>query len=212
VTDTGEGMPPEVRDKIFEPFFTTKGPGKGTGLGLSMVFGFIKQSGGHINVYSEPARGTTFRLYFPIAANEADRSAEQPAAQENRSKPSGETILVVEDNPGLLRVVVKQLTDLGYRVLEADTARKALEILDSGQSIDLLFTDVVMPGGMDGCELAQETLSRRPGAKVLLTSGFPGTCLAEAEGFSGDIRLLSKPYRKDDLTRVLREVLEARPA
>ena len=213
VTDTGEGMAPEVRDKIFEPFFTTKGPGKGTGLGLSMVFGFIKQSGGHINVYSEPGRGTTFRLYFRIAVPAVDQDAsEQPAAQDSKDKSAGETILVVEDNPGLRRVVVKQLTDLGYRVIEADTARKALEVLDSGQPIDLLFTDVVMPGGMDGCELAQETMKRRPGARVLLTSGFPGTCLSETEGFGTDICLLSKPYRKDELTRTVRAVLEGRSA
>jgi PAS domain S-box-containing protein len=213
VTDTGDGMPPEVCDKIFEPFFTTKAPGKGTGLGLSMVFGFIKQSGGHINVYSEPGHGTTFRLYFPILTPAVEQNgSEQDPTQGCRPKSSGETILVVEDNAGLLRVVVKQLTDLGYRVLEANTAHKALEILDGEQVIDLLFTDVVMPGGMDGCELAQEVLKRRPDAKVLLTSGFPGTCLAETEGFGGDMRLLSKPYRKDDLTRVVREVLEEKAA
>ena len=206
-------MPPEVCDKIFEPFFTTKAPGKGTGLGLSMVFGFIKQSGGHINVYSEPGHGTTFRLYFPILTPAVEQNgSEQDPTQGCRPKSSGETILVVEDNAGLLRVVVKQLTDLGYRVLEANTAHKALEILDGEQVIDLLFTDVVMPGGMDGCELAQEVLKRRPDAKVLLTSGFPGTCLAETEGFGGDMRLLSKPYRKDDLTRVVREVLEEKAA
>jgi CheY-like chemotaxis protein len=208
VSDTGEGMPPEIREKIFEPFFTTKGPGKGTGLGLSMVFGFIKQSGGHINVYSEPGRGTTFRLYFRAAVPGTAQESSEPPAQESNAKGRGEAILVVEDNVSLLRIVVKQLTDLGYRVIEADTARKALEVLDSGQAVDLLFPDVVMPGGMDGCELAREMIKRRPSAKVLLTSGFPGTCLTEAEGLEAGIRLLSKPYRKEVLTRTVRAVLE----
>jgi CheY-like chemotaxis protein len=210
VTDTGEGMPAEVRDRIFEPFFTTKGPGKGTGLGLSMVFGFIKQSGGHINVYSEPGRDTTFRLYFHMSVpGSAQDSSERPAPQESIHKGEGETILVVEDNPSLLRIVVKQLTDLGYRVLEAVTAKKAIEVLDSGQPVDLLFTDVVMPDGMDGYELAREAITRRPGAKVLLTSGFPGTSLVEVEGLGEAVRLLSKPYRKEELTRTVRAVLHA---
>jgi PAS domain S-box-containing protein len=213
VTDTGEGMPAEVRERIFEPFFTTKSPGKGTGLGLSMVFGFIKQSGGHINVYSEPGRGTSFRLYFRMSMpGAAQEGSEQPVLQESTDKGEGETILVVEDNPDLLRVVVKQLTDLGYRVLQAGTARKAIEVLDSGQPVDLLFSDVVMPGGMDGCELARETLMRRPGASVLLTSGFPGASLVEAEGLGAGVRLLGKPYRKEELMRAIRAALEPRSA
>src|SRR6185436_8542153 len=117
----------------------------------------------------------------------AQESGDQPGPHEGKNKGAGETILVVEDNPGLLRIVVKQLTGLGYRVLEADTARKALEVLESGQPVDLLFTDVVMPGGMDGCELAREMIARRPNAKVLLTSGFPGTSLGEAEGLGAGI-------------------------
>src|SRR5262249_27719136 len=160
---------------------------------------------GHINVYSELGRGTTFRLYFPVSAPGAIQEGNgQSAAQESAAKGEGETILVVEDNPSLLRIVVKQLTDLGYRVLQAETARKALDALNSGQPIALLFTDVVMPGGMDGCELAREAIALRPSAKVLLTSGFPGTSLDGMDDLGEGIRLLSKPYRKEELTRTVR--------
>jgi PAS domain S-box-containing protein len=206
VSDSGQGMTPEVAARIFEPFYTTKAPGKGTGLGLSMVFGFMKQSGGHINVYSEPGRGTTFRLYLkPATASAAVEDVESPPLQ----PPAGadETVLVVEDNAQLRGIVVKQLSGLGFRVLEVDNAKHALEILSLKGKVDLLFTDVVLPGDMDGCALAREVISRSPQSKVLLTSGFPGARLTDMKGLGTSVRLLSKPYRRDDLARTVRDVL-----
>jgi PAS domain S-box-containing protein len=205
VSDSGTGMPPDVLSRIFEPFFTTKEQGKGTGLGLSMVFGFMKQSGGHVTVYSEPGRGTTFRLYLP-------RHREKAAVQEERSEqtvpPGGsETILVVEDNAGLRRIVMRQLRDAGYRVLEAADAEAAMEIIDSSEPIDLLLTDIVMPGAMDGRDLARVAVARRPDVRTLLTSGFPDARWT-ASGSHTEGRLLGKPYRKEELRRVVREVLD----
>jgi PAS domain S-box-containing protein len=205
VSDTGSGIPPEVLERVFEPFFTTKEPGRGTGLGLSMVFGFIKQSRGHISVYSEIGKGTTFRLYLPrdmagAVAIDAGRAAPAAAGGE-------EAILVVEDNEGIRRVVKRQLTALGYRVLETDDAAAALEILVA-ERIALLFTDVVMPGSMDGVELAQTAMARWPELKVILTSGFPETRLnGDGDPLAG-LRLLTKPYRRDDLARAVRDILD----
>jgi PAS domain S-box-containing protein len=206
VSDTGTGIAPEALNHIFEPFFTTKEQGKGTGLGLSMVFGFVKQSAGHINVYSEVGHGTTFRLYLPCATTAAD----SPEAIAVSEKGGHETILAVEDNEGLRRVVVRQLGDLGYRVLEAEDGNAAFKILES-KPVDLLFTDIMMPGGMSGYDLAQRATSRWQALKVLLTSGFPETRL-NGNGNGGStvkMQLLTKPYRKDDLARALRKVLDA---
>lgn len=206
ITDTGTGMAPEVQQRAFEPFFTTKEPGKGTGLGLSMVFGFMKQSGGHINVYSEPGVGTTFRLYLrPAEGSEIMHTAE---ASPSHIEHGGETILLVEDSSSLRRVVSRQLTELGYRLLEAAAAAAALEILGSGAPVDLLMTDIVMPGGVDGLDLAREAMTRRPGIKILLTSGFPEDRLDREIGSLRQLRLLSKPYRRRDLARTVREVLD----
>jgi len=210
VTDTGTGMPPEVAERIFEPFFTTKDLGKGTGLGLSMIFGFMKQSGGHVSVYSEPGIGTTFRLYFP-RGDEA--GASEPAAPEAAApapRPAGnELVLVVEDNESLRRVVLLQLASLGYRTLEADGPEQALALLETTR-VDLLFTDIVMPGGMDGTDLARSAMARWPGLKAILTSGFPDARIAGDFGPIGaQVRLINKPYRKADLGRLLREVLDA---
>ncbi len=204
VSDTGTGMPPEVLARIFEPFFTTKSPGEGTGLGLSMVFGFMKQSGGHINVYSEPGVGTTFRLYLPRApeSSEVDKGIEI----EQEPHGSGEIVLAVEDNASLRRIVVRQLRELGYNVLEAENATAALAILER-EHVDLLFSDVVMPGELSGLELARTALERWPQVRVLLTSGFPGTKIAGSLGAAASARLLSKPYRKLDLARSIRSVL-----
>ncbi len=208
VTDTGAGMPPEIKNRIFEPFFSTKGE-RGTGLGLSMVFGFIKQSGGHISVYSEVGVGTTFRLYLPCTndAEEARIAAVRPGGP---LAGRGETVLAVEDNLALRRLVVRQLGGFGYRVLEAGTGAEALEILNTGK-IDLLFTDVVMPGGSDGFELAETAARRWPDIKVILTSGFPLTRFNEDFGGRA-MRLLSKPYRKDALARLIREALDGADA
>ena len=205
VTDGGTGMPPEIVERIFEPFYTTKEPGKGTGLGLSMVFGFLKQSGGHVAVYSEVGRGTTFRLYLPRAEGDAPEAGEQPVSM--NAQGAGERVLAVEDNPGLRRIVMRQLRQLGYRPIEADGAATALDILES-QPIDLLFTDVVMPGPIDGIALARQAIDRWPKIKVVLTSGFPGTQLDDQLAPAGtSVRLLSKPYRAQDLAVVLREAL-----
>ncbi len=204
VGDTGTGMPPEVASRIFEPFYTTKEPGKGTGLGLSMIFGFMKQSGGHINVYSEVGIGTIFRLYLPraeIGEAVAEDSMPQPVVRGN-----GETVLAVEDNAGLRRVVVRQLGELGYRVIEAEDPQAALEILKD-TAVDLLFTDIVMPGGTSGYELARMVQSRWPTVKVVLTSGFPQNKI-NSDGEHRNFRLLSKPYRREDLGRAIREAFD----
>lgn len=207
VSDTGAGMTPEVMSHIFEPFFTTKAEGRGTGLGLSMVFGFMKQSGGHINVYSELGHGTTIRLYLPRAGAQAQTIEKVETA--HRARGGGERVLAVEDNAAMRRVVVRQLTELGYEVIEAQSAAAAIAVLES-QTIDLLFTDIVMPGDIDGFELARRAIARWPKVKIVLTSGFPETRLNGDRGaMAAEMRLLSKPYRKDDLARVLREALDS---
>jgi two-component system cell cycle sensor histidine kinase/response regulator CckA len=204
ITDTGAGIPSALKHRIFEPFFTTKPPERGTGLGLSMVFGFIKQSGGHIDVYSEPGIGTTFRLYLPrsdAAATEVPVS-ETPAVAEN-AFGTGQTILVVEDDNDLRFVVVRQIMRLGYRVLEATTAAAALAVMEC-EPVDLLFTDVVMPGGTNGFELMRRVREQWPETKVLLTSGFPeGTPNGNVGAPSTTARVLAKPYLREELAQAL---------
>jgi signal transduction histidine kinase len=206
VSDTGIGMSPEVAEKIFDPFFTTKGRGEGTGLGLSMVFGFMRQSDGHINVYSEPGAGTTFRLYLP-RDREADEPTERQAAAAETAG-GGEMVLVVEDNPALRRVVVLQLTTLGYRIREVENAAAALAILEGNEPIDLLFADVVMPGKLDGYDLTRIVRERWPRIKVVLTSGFTGS---HGDRDAAGVPLLTKPYRRDDLARILSGALGRNP-
>ncbi len=208
VADDGIGMSPDVLARIFEPFFTTKHVDKGTGLGLSMVFGFVHQSGGHIEVYSEVGTGAVFRLYLPRTL------AAAPAVTEPLDTPcdprgDGVSVLVVEDNAGLRRMAMRQLRELGYQPIEADCATAALAVL-ADQPIDLLFTDVIMPGGMSGVELAERALALRPGLRVLLTSGYPRS-MADRGGRCADGRplpMLQKPYRKGELARTLRGVLD----
>jgi PAS domain S-box-containing protein len=206
VSDTGSGMTQEVVDRIFEPFFTTKSRDKGTGLGLSMVFGFIKQSGGHISVYSEPGIGTTFRLFMPRMTEDASAYEEDSVVPLAAGK--GETVLVVEDNAALRRVVARQLGELGYRVLAAENASAGLQLMEQ-QSIDLLLTDVVMPGGVNGRELARRARQRWPGIKVIFTSGFSEARLnGDAGPLSSFTPLLGKPYRKEELASAAREALD----
>ena len=206
VSDTGIGMSPDVLAKVFEPFFTTKGRGEGTGLGLSMVFGFVKQSGGHINVYSEVGVGTTFRLYLPRDCGDAEPNVDTGVTDTPRGR--GERVLVVEDNPALRRLVVRQLGQLGYRVDGVENAAAALRQLEEIGDVDLVFTDVVMAGKVDGHDLARVVLARWPAIRVVMTSGFPDP---EASGRglpAPNVHLLSKPYLKEELARVLREVLD----
>jgi len=206
VSDTGTGMAQAVINRIFEPFFTTKSRDKGTGLGLSMVFGFIKQSGGHISVYSEPGIGTTFRLFLPRATEHVSIVEEITAPPLVHGR--GETVLVVEDNAALRRVVMRQLGELGYRVLEAANAAAGLRLMEK-ESIDLLLTDIVMPGGTDGRELARRARQRWPSIKVVFTSGFSEMRLnGDAGLLSSCMPLLSKPYRKEELASAAREALD----
>jgi PAS domain S-box-containing protein len=209
ISDTGQGMAPEIVERIFEPFYTTKGVGKGTGLGLSMVFGFLKQSAGHISVYSEPGLGTTFRLYLQPtpSGSPANVVVEAPPLQPDYENE--QTVLVVEDNSSLRTVVVKQLEVIGLRVLEAENAQVALEVLKHEPWVDLVFTDVVLPGNMDGYALARAIKEGYPKLKIVMTSGFPGMRFNETTLANG-LPLLSKPYRKQDLVRMVREVLDER--
>ena len=207
ISDTGQGMAPEIVERIFEPFYTTKGVGKGTGLGLSMVFGFLKQSAGHISVYSEPGLGTTFRLYLQPSQSSSQTkvAVEAPSLQPHYRNEA--TVLVVEDNSSLRSVVVRQLEVIGLRVLEAENAQMALDVLKAEPGIDLVFTDVVLPGNMDGYALARAIKESYPNLKIIMTSGFPGMRFNETKLANG-LPLLSKPYRKQDLVRMVREVLD----
>ncbi len=205
VSDTGGGMSSETMSRIFEPFFTTKEPGKGAGLGLSMVFGFVRQSGGHVSVYSEPGQGTSFRLYLPGACGETTRLEGTQGRMTGQG--GNETVLLVEDDSGMRRIVMRQLRELGYRTIECDHAAAALEIMRH-QSVDLLLTDIVMPGRLDGIELARLVRERWPTTKVVLTSGFPQARVDNGGGLLGQLRLLTKPYRKDELAAALRAALD----
>jgi two-component system, cell cycle sensor histidine kinase and response regulator CckA len=205
VSDNGSGIAPEILEKVFDPFFTTKEPGHGTGLGLSMVYGFAKQSGGHVKIYSEAGHGTTVRLYLP-RAGDGQRADPRPAKP--REVLTGDSrILVVEDSAEVRRVAVNHLLAFGYSVVEASNAAEALERLVADQSIDLLFTDVIMPGGLSGPDLARKARRLRPNIKVLFTSGYAETAVGGTV-LTGS--LLSKPYRKEELARKLREVLEGK--
>jgi PAS domain S-box-containing protein len=205
VSDTGTGIPPEILARVFEPFFTTKPPGKGTGLGLSMVYGFVKQSHGYATIDSKLGHGTTIHLYLPRASLPAP-TMDVAVPEIVEAAPSEATILVVEDKAEVRDVVVKQLIALNYRVVEAGSAAAALAILRTRQRVDLLFTDVIMPGGMSGIELAHEAKKLRPGLKLLLTSGFSEASLLGRSGLDDGWNLLGKPYRKRDLARRIRDL------
>ncbi|MBY6265509.1 response regulator [Azospirillum sp. 412522] len=207
VTDTGSGMPPEVQERAFDPFFTTKPEGHGTGLGLSMVYGFVKQSGGHVKIYSEMGHGTTIRLYLPRSQEAEDL----PVAVDATSVGGGsETVLVVEDDEEVRHTVVAMLTDLEYRVLQARDAQSALAILESGVPIDLLFTDVVMPGPLRSPELARKAKERFPHLAVLFTSGYTQNAIVHGGRLDPGVELLSKPYSREVLARKIRQVLNGR--
>jgi PAS domain S-box-containing protein len=210
VTDTGEGMPKEVLDRVFEPFFTTKEVGKGSGLGLSMVYGFVKQSNGHVAIYSEPGLGTTVRMYLPVRAADLPTRPERNQREASQMTAGGaETILVVEDDPFVRTYAVRCLQSLGYAVIAAVDGNDALQKLGTDAHIDVLFTDIVMPGGINGWELADRAQQARPRLPVLLTSGYALETLIKHGRASGESVILTKPYRKADLARRLREALKA---
>jgi PAS domain S-box-containing protein len=204
VTDTGAGMPPEVIDQAFEPFFTTKPEGKGTGLGLSMVYGFVKQSGGHIKIYSEMGQGTTVRVYLPRSVQSADRLVDIDSMP---VQGGTEVVLVAEDDEAVRETVVAMLSELGYRVLKAKDAQSALSIIESGMPIDLLFTDVIMPGPLKSTELARKARERMPNLAVLFTSGYTENAVVHSGRLDDNVELLSKPYSREALARRIRHLL-----
>jgi CheY-like chemotaxis protein len=203
VSDTGTGMSKAVQDQVFEPFFTTKEVGKGTGLGLSMVYGFVRQSGGHIKIYSEEGHGTTIKLYLPPARAQVEVKAVAAAPVAGGT----ETILVVEDDPLVRNFVTVQLKSLGYQTVAAADSRAALVLVDKGEPFDLLFTDVIMPGGISGRQLAEEVLKKRPGTRVLYTSGYTDNAIVHHGRLDKGVLLLTKPYRKNQLARMVRQAL-----
>ena len=208
VSDTGTGMTPEQLARAFDPFFTTKPVGKGTGLGLSMLYGFVKQSGGHVKIYSEARKGTSVKMYFPRSEKKTveDRAqAREPAAIQG----GGETILVVEDDADVRRTAADDLEHRGYRVLEAADADAALDVLQSGQDVDLLFTDVIMPGGKNGADLARIVRQRWPAVKVLFTSGYTENAIFHHGRLDESLLWLGKPYSGTKLARTIRHALDA---
>jgi CheY-like chemotaxis protein len=230
VSDSGTGMAPEIVEKVFQPFFTTKGEGKGSGLGLSMVYGFIKQSGGHIQIYSEVGHGTSIKMYLPrrmrpgeveveasaapatvgtdappaAAFVAASQAVEEPPLAVKRPK-----ILVVEDQEAVRAVACGFLEDFGYEIIEAGDGFEALSKLQENDDVDLMFSDVVMPGGMNGFDLAQAALSMKPGLKVVHTSGYPkGAMVHQDEPRFKEGFIIMKPYRREDLQKIIKDALE----
>jgi CheY-like chemotaxis protein len=205
VSDNGTGMPPDVVRRIFEPFYTTKETDQGTGLGLAMVFGFMKQSRGHINVYSEVGTGTVFRLYLP--RNDAVAAAILPVSSEPAPRARGEVVLVVEDNNAMRKIAIKQLRMLGYNVIEATSAVSALEILDR-ETVHVVLSDIIMPGAHNGIDLMRIINERWPDIRVVLSSGFADPAMLSGIGPTGNVRLLTKPYQNEDLAREIRSALD----
>jgi len=207
VSDTGVGMDAETMRRAFEPFFTTKPVGQGTGLGLSQVYGFVKQSGGHVKIYSEVGQGTTVKIYLP----RLERSEEQQDPQSSVPVPEGnahETILVVEDDANVRSYSVEALRDLGYRVIEAADGPSALRVLQTKTSVDLLFTDVVLPGGMTGAQVAGQARELRPGLKVLFTTGYARNAIFHHGRLDKGVQLITKPFSFIDLAAKVRDVLD----
>jgi CheY-like chemotaxis protein len=207
VTDTGTGMSEEIRAQAFDPFFTTKPVGQGSGLGLSMVYGFAKQSGGNVRIYSEPGQGTTVKLYLPRTIGEEEQaiSALQPGVQ--RDAPSRETILIAEDESEVRAYAARVLRQRGYEVLEAGDAVAALAILRT-QQVDLLFTDIGLPG-VTGRQLADEGRSLRPTLKVLFTTGYARNAIIHNGTLDPEVNFVPKPFSSDGLARKVRQVLDS---
>jgi CheY-like chemotaxis protein len=209
VSDTGAGMPPEIIARVFDPFFTTKPEGKGTGLGLSQVHGFVKQSGGHIKIYSEPGRGTTVKLYLPRTRK--PQELQEPIIPTANIVGGSETILVVEDDENVRGAAIDILTDLGYAVLKAENADQALAILKSGARVDLLFTDVVMPGSLNARDFTRLAEKLCPKMRILYSSGYTQNAIVHNGQLDDNISLLGKPYRKDILALKIRSLLDGSP-
>ena len=207
VSDNGTGISKDALSHVFEPFFSTKGPGKGSGLGLSMVYGFVKQSNGHIKIYSEEGYGTSVKIYLPRSQSASEDTKVTPIRRVQVPKGE-ETILIVEDEEAVRGVALRILSDLGYRLLEAATGPEALTILKKHKDIDLLFTDVVMPGGMTGAQLAKRARQRNPNLNVLFTSGYSDTGIFHHGVLQGSDDILNKPYRKEELAQKVRDVLD----
>ena len=204
VSDTGRGIDPEILEKVFDPFFSTKPEGLGTGLGLSMVHGFVKQSGGHIKIYSELGRGSTVRIYLPRSREDEDAQVELGASP---AIGGSKTTLLVEDDEDVRVTTAEMLSELGYSVLRATDADSALVIVESGAAIDLLFTDIGMPGTLRAPELARKAQQKIPGIAVLFTTGYVENAALHGGQLGGAINLITKPYARDQLGRKLRQIL-----
>jgi PAS domain S-box-containing protein len=207
VTDTGIGMDAATQERAFDPFFTTKEVGKGTGLGLSQVYGFVRQTGGHVKIYSEQGQGTAVKIYLPRHTGEEDSAADQNHAGNAVHAVGAETVLVVEDDQALRGYTTETLSELGYKVLEARDGATALQALERNH-VDLLFTDVVMPGGMNGRQLADEALRRRPGLKVLFTTGYTRNAIVHHGRLDAGVHMIGKPFSFGDLSAKVRAVLD----
>jgi CheY-like chemotaxis protein len=208
VTDSGSGMSPDVVERAFEPFFTTKDVGRGTGLGLSMVYGFAKQSRGHIKIYSEIGHGSSVKLYLPKVAVAVAPSADAISDPNEAHEGGRETVLVVEDDAAVRIAAVGILQNLGYRVLEAEDGNAAFAILQGSEPVDLLFTDLIMPNGVSGQDLLRKARERRPDIKALFTSGYSEHLFKGRGDVEGGVPLLSKPYRRQNLAAAVRRILD----
>ena len=206
VRDTGMGIPLDIREKVFEPFFTTKGVGEGSGLGLSMVFGFVKQSNGFIELVSEPEDGAEIMIYLPRTEGEAVLPDTGDGADTSH-RGNGETVLVIEDDQDVLETTVTMLEDLGYTVLSAEDGVGAIDILEGASLVDVVVSDVVLPGGQSGVEIASRVRGRWPNVKVLLISGHVESALDRSRYNAGEFELLSKPFRMQDLARSVHGLL-----
>ena len=210
ISDDGQGMSLDAQRRAFEPFFTTKSDTGGTGLGLAMVYGFVRQSGGHITLYSEPGLGTSFGLYFPVIADVAEGDTlneAAPATSTDEPKGKGETILVVEDNPRVRRLSLERIRDLGYGTQEAENGDQAYHMLKNGLHVDAVFSDVVMPGALHGYALAAKIAAEFPHLKVLLTSGYASDVITDTLAHEQRFDILHKPYRQSELALRLQELL-----
>ncbi|HLI10521.1 MAG TPA: PAS domain S-box protein [Alphaproteobacteria bacterium] len=205
VSDTGTGMTPAVAARAFEPFFTTKGIGKGSGLGLSMVYGFVKQSAGHVKIYSEPGKGTSIKIYLPRAEGEPFAIAEAPAAAPAR--PSGKhVVLAVENDAAVLNLTATMVRSLGYTVVTARSGDEAMRLIEQREDIDILLTDVMLPGSLNGPTLAKQAVALRPGLKILFTSGYAEHAIMESNMLDESVNLIGKPFRKQQLAERLRDL------